>query len=103
MAPFLCGAVAALKALWQMQKAKGLSVLMLSIDKQQEAASARIKSKGYLFAAGMATPDMAKMLPKLKGLPMVLKIDKQMSGTGRREGKVILPKTGKYSPRTLKV
>ena len=72
MVPFLCGAVAAIEALWQTQKAKGLSVLVLSIDKQPAAASACIKSKGYIFAADMVTPDMAKMLPKPKGLPMVV-------------------------------
>ena len=72
MVPFLCGAVAAIEALWRTQKAKGLSVLVLSIDKQPAAASACIKSKGYIFTADMVTPDMAKMLPKRKGLPMAV-------------------------------
>ena len=67
-----------IEALWRVQKANGLGVLALSIDKQQAAASSYIKSKGYSFPAGMVTPEVAKMLPKPKGLPvvLVLKIDK---------------------------
>ena len=65
-------------ALWQTQKATGLGVLALLIDKLQSMANAYLKSKGYTFAADIVTLDVAKMLPKPKGLPgvLVLKINK---------------------------
>ena len=56
-----------------------MSVLALSVDKKQTAASAYMRSKGYIFPAGLVTPDVAKMLAKLKGLPVVVvpEIDKK--------------------------
>ena len=43
--PFLCSAVAAYCSLWHAQKGNGLQVLGLSIDKQEGAAPAYVKSK----------------------------------------------------------
>ena len=88
-----------IEALWRTQKGKGLSVLALSIDKQRTAASASMRSKGYTFAAGLVTPDVAKMLPKLKGLPVVvvLEIDKKKG----REGKVVFAEGGEMFPEDI--
>ena len=75
-------------------------MLALSIDKQRTAASASMRSKGYTFAAGLVTPDVAKMLPKLKGLPVVvvvLKIDKKKG----REGKVVFAEGGEMFPEDI--
>ena len=71
-------------------------MLALSVDKQPAAASALMKSKGYTFAAGLVTPDVAKMLPKLRGLPVVvvLEIDKKKS----REGEVVFAEGGEMFP-----
>ncbi len=92
-----------IEALWRAQKGKGLSVLALSIDKQESAASGYLLSKGYSFPAGMVTPDVAKMLPKPKGLPVVviLKIDKAKSGVGGREGKVVFAEGGEMFPEDI--
>ncbi|NQW93926.1 MAG: TlpA family protein disulfide reductase [Polaromonas sp.] len=88
-----------IEALWRAQKANGLTVLALSIDKQETAAAAYIKSKGYSFPAGMVTPEVAKMLPKPKGLPVVvvLKIDKTKS----RVGKVVFAEGGEMFPEDI--
>ena len=88
-----------IEALWQTQKGNGLSVLALSIDKQQAAASAYMRRKGYTFPAGLVTPDVAKMLPKPKGLPVVvvLKIDR----TKGREGKVVFAEGGEMFPEDI--
>ena len=88
-----------IEALWRVQKANGLGVLALSIDKQQAAASSYIKSKGYSFPAGMVTPEVAKMLPKPKGLPvvLVLKIDKAKPN----EGKVVFAEGGEMFPEDI--
>jgi thiol-disulfide isomerase/thioredoxin len=88
-----------IEALWRTQKANGLGVLALSIDKQEAAATAYMKSKGYSFPAGMLTPDVAKMLPKPKGLPVVvvLKVDK----VNGREGKVVFAEGGEMFPEDI--
>ena len=88
-----------IEALWRAQKANGLGVLTLSIDKQESAASGYMKSKGYSFPAGMMTHDVAKMLPKPKGLPVVvvLKIDKMK----RRVGKLVFAEGGEMFPEDI--
>ncbi len=88
-----------IEALWRAQKANGLTVLALSIDKQEAAATAYMKSKGYSFPAGMVTPEVAKMLPKPKGLPVVvvLKIDRLKP----REGKVVFAEGGEMFPEDI--
>ena len=90
-----------IEALWRAQKGNGLQVLALSIDKQEGAATAYMKSKGYSFPAGRVTLEVAKMLPKPKGLPVVvvLKMDKANDVKAR----LFLPKAGKCSLKTLKV
>jgi thiol-disulfide isomerase/thioredoxin len=91
-----------IEALWRAQRANGLGVLALSIDKQESAASGYMKSKGYSFPAGMVTADVAKMLPKPKGLPVVvvLKVNKTNSGVGR-EGKVVFAEGGEMFPEDI--
>ena len=74
-------------------------MLALSIDKQRTAASASMRGKGYTFATSLVTPDVAKMLPKLKGLPVVavLEIDKKKG----REGKVVFAEGGEMFPEDI--
>jgi thiol-disulfide isomerase/thioredoxin len=88
-----------IEALWRAQKGQGLGVLALSIDKQEAAASGYMKSKGYSFPAGMVTPEVAKMLPKPKGLPvvLVLKIDQAKP----REGKLVFAEGGEMFPEDI--
>jgi len=88
-----------IEALWRAQKANGLQVLALSIDRQDTVASSYLKSRGYSFPAGMVTPEVAKMLPKPKGLPVVvvLKIDR----TKPREGKVVFAEGGEMFPEDI--
>jgi thiol-disulfide isomerase/thioredoxin len=88
-----------IEALWRAQKASGLQVLALSIDKRESAASSYMKSKGYSFPAGMLTGEVAKMLPKPKGLPVVvvLKIDKAKPG----EGTVVFAESGEMFPEDI--
>ena len=88
-----------IEALWQTQKGNGLQVLALSIDSQESAATAYTKNKGYSFPAAWVTPDVAKMLQKPKGLPVVvvLKIDK----VKRREGRVVFAEGGEMFPEDI--
>ena len=88
-----------IQALWQAQKTRGLQVLALSIDRQETAASSHMKSRAYSFPAGMLTPEVAKMLPKPKGLPVlvVMKIDK----ANPREGRVVFAEGGEMFPEDI--
>ena len=93
-----------IEALWRAQKANGLGVLALSIDRQEKAASDYLKAKGYSFPAGMLTIDVAKMLPKPKGLPVVvvLKIDKTKTSTNAaQEGVVVFAEAGEMFPEDI--
>jgi thiol-disulfide isomerase/thioredoxin len=61
-----------IEKLWRKERSRGLQVLALSIDRTREAAAGYMRQKGYTFPAGMLTPDVAKVLPKPKGLPVVV-------------------------------
>ncbi len=61
--------------LWLSERAKGaggLQLLTLSIDRKREDALAYLKKKGYTFPAGFVTPDIQRVLPKPKGLPITM-------------------------------
>jgi len=85
-----------IEALWRAQKASGLEVLALSIDKEAAAAANYMKAKGYSFPAGMLTPEVAKMLPKPAGLPVVVVL--KVSGKG---GKVVFAEAGEMFPEDV--
>ena len=87
-----------IEALWRAQKARGLEILALSIDKQPAAAAAYMKAKGYSFPAGMLTPEVAKRLPKPAGLPVVVVLKVSADG---REGKVVFAESGEMFPEDV--
>ncbi|WP_397408701.1 TlpA disulfide reductase family protein [Polaromonas sp.] len=82
-----------IEALWRAQQARGLEVLALSIDKEAAAAVNYMKARGYSFPAGMLTPDVAKVLPKPDGLPVVVVV--KVSG---KRGKVLFAEAGEMFP-----
>ena len=92
-----------IEALWRAQKTNGLHVLALTIDRQERAAGSCIKSKGYSFPAGILTPEVAMMLPKPKGLPVVvvLKMDKIKPSVGPRQGTVVFAEGGEMFPEDV--
>ncbi|UUZ70013.1 TlpA family protein disulfide reductase [Polaromonas sp. P2-4] len=87
-----------IEALWRAQKANGLDVLALSIDKQAAAAANYMKAKGYSFPAGMLTPEVARQLPKPAGLPVLVVL--KMAANGR-DGKVVFAQSGEMFPEDL--
>jgi len=50
--------------LWIAHKNRGLRMLGLSIDRKAEDASGHLAKKGHTFPAGLATPALARALPK---------------------------------------
>lgn len=85
-----------IEALWRAQKASGLEVLALSIDRQPGAAAQYLKAKGYSFPAAMYTPEIAKVLPKPRGLPVVVVL--KVNG---RDGKVVFAQAGEMFPEDV--
>ena len=72
--------------LWRDQRANGLQMLTLSIDRKPEDATAYLKKKGYVFPAGQMTTEVARSLPKPKGLPVTL--------VRGRDGRVLMAESG---------
>jgi len=82
-----------IEALWQAQRARGLTVLALSIDKDRAAAASYLQKKKYSFPAGMLGPEVAAVLPKPKGLPVTV--------VRGRDGKVVMAEAGEMFPEDI--
>ena len=82
-----------IEKLWRKERTRGLQVLALSIDRTREAAAAYLQQKGYTFPAAMLTPEVAKVLPKPKGLPVVV--------VRGRDGKVAFAEAGEMFPEDI--
>ncbi len=53
-----------------------INVITISIDKQPQLAKDYMRKHGYTFPAAMMTPELNKSLGKVKGIPIVLILDK---------------------------
>lgn len=84
--PFCALQSPSMEQLWQSQKARGLQMVALSIDKKPEDAVAYLKKKSYSFPAAWASPDWRKAFPKPRGLPITL-----LRG---RDGRLLLAERG---------
>jgi thiol-disulfide isomerase/thioredoxin len=60
-----------LEKLLKMNKAKGLEVLALSIDKNAAEVPKYMQQHGYTFSAAMMTPEWQRVLGDVKGLPVI--------------------------------
>ncbi len=70
--PFCAQQSPEMQKLWNTQRARGLQMLTLSIDKKPEEAAAYMKKKAYNFPAAWVSPEVAKIYPKPDGLPVVI-------------------------------
>jgi thiol-disulfide isomerase/thioredoxin len=82
-----------IEKLWQTQRGRGLQVLALSVDRTREAAVNYMRQKNYSFPAGMLTPEVAKVLPKPKGLPVTV--------VRGRSGKTVFAEAGEMFPEDI--
>ena len=60
-----------LEALLRANKAKGLEVLALSVDKNAAEVPKYMKARAYTFNAAMMTPEWQRALGDIKGLPVI--------------------------------
>ncbi len=87
-----------MQKLWDSQRAlgsQGLQLLTLSIDRKPEDAQAYLHKKGYTFPAGFVTPEIHRVLPKPKGLPITL-----IRG---RDGRVLQAERGQLFPEDVEL
>ena len=61
-----------MQKLWLAHKDRGLQMLALSVDRKPADASVYLQKKGYTFPAGWVTPEVQRLLPKPRGLPVTL-------------------------------
>ncbi len=85
-----------IEALWRAQRSRGLEVLALSIDKEAAAAANYLKARGYSFPAAMLTPEVARVLAKPPGLPVVVVL--KVKGDG---GQVMFAEAGEMFPEDV--
>jgi peroxiredoxin len=84
--PFCALQSPSMEALWREQKAKGLNMVALSIDRKPEDASAYLAKRGYTFPAAWASPGWRQSFAKPKGLPITLLVG--------RDGRLLLAEKG---------
>lgn len=85
-----------MQKLWDQQRAlgnKGLQFLTLSIDRKPEDATNYLKKKGYTFPAGFVTPEIQRLMPKPRGLPITL--------VRGRDGKLLQAERGQLFPEDV--
>lgn len=91
--PFCAAQSPRIEALWQAQRAQGLSVLALSVDRDPQAALNYIRQKNYSFPVGMLSAEVAKIMPKPRGVPVTV--------VRGRDGRVVLAEAGEMFPEDI--
>ncbi len=91
--PFCAQQSPHMETLWRAQRERGLRMLALSIDRAPEPAVEYLRKKGYTFPAGLFTPEIAKLLPKPRGLPVTVVIG--------RDGRVVMAEAGQLFPEDV--
>ena len=79
--------------LWRAQSPRGLQMLGLSIDRRPEDAAAYLQRRGYAFPSAWVSPELARALPKPKGLPITL--------VRGRDGRVLMAEAGQLFPEDV--
>jgi len=84
-----------MQKLWDAQRSRpnGLLMLTLSIDRKREDAVAYLQKKGYTFPAAYVTPDIHRVLPKPRGLPITV--------VRGRDGRVLQAERGQLFPEDV--
>lgn len=91
--PFCAVVSPQMDKLWREQSPRGLKFLGLSIDKKAADATAYLHKRGYAFPSAWVSPDLAKALPKPKGLPVTL--------VRGRDGRLVMAEAGQLFPEDV--
>jgi thiol-disulfide isomerase/thioredoxin len=82
-----------MEKLWQAHKGQGFDMLALSVDRKLQDATAYFQRKGYSFPSAWVTPDIQRVIPKPRGLPVTL--------VRGRDGKVLQAERGQMFPEDI--
>lgn len=91
--PFCAQQSPEMQKLWDAQRARGLQMLALSIDKKPGDASAYLQKKGYTFPAAWLGPELAPNYPKPDGLPVTV--------VRGKDGRVVQAEKGQLFPEDV--
>ncbi len=82
-----------MQALWRAQRSRGLQMLALSIDRRAEDATNYLTQHRYTFPAALFTPEIGRLLPKPRGLPVTV--------VRGRDGRVVMAEAGQLFPEDV--
>jgi hypothetical protein len=82
-----------IQKLWVAQQSRGLQMVTLSVDKKPADATTYLRKKGYTFPAAWVTPEVHRIFPKPKGLPITV--------VRGRDGKVLQAEKGQMFPEDV--
>lgn len=91
--PFCAQQSPEMQKLWLAHKDRGLQMLTLSIDRTPQEALAYLQKKRYTFPAGFVTPEVQRVMPKPRGLPISL--------VRGRDGRVLQAEKGQMFPEDI--
>lgn len=92
--PFCAMQTPSIQKLWDAQRARGLKVLGLSVDRRIEDARGHMADKGYTFPSGWNTAEIEKVLPKPgRALPVTC--------VRGRDGRVLLAEMREMFPEEV--
>lgn len=91
--PFCAETTPQVEALWRAQRERGLLLLALSIDKDPKPARDYLARRGYTLPAAWVTPELQRVMPKPRGLPVTV--------VRGRDGRVLQAEAGQLFPEDV--
>jgi thiol-disulfide isomerase/thioredoxin len=91
--PFCAQQSPEVQKLWDAWKNKGLKMLTLSFDSKPELATQYLRKTGFNFPAGFVTPEIQRVMPKPRGVPITL--------VRGRDGKLLQAEKGQLFPEDV--
>lgn len=91
--PFCAVQTPLMDKLWRTHRERGLQLIGLTIDRKPEDATAYLVRRGYAFPSAWVTPAVQRQLPKPKGLPITVVLD--------RARRVVMSEAGQLFPEDI--
>jgi Redoxin len=74
--PFCAEQSPAMDKLWRAHGPGGLPMITLSVDRRPEDARAYLQRRGYRWPCAWVSPEVHRLFPKPRGLPITLVLDR---------------------------
>jgi hypothetical protein len=91
--PFCAQQSPEMQKFWRAHQDRGLQMLALSVDRTPQEASVYLQKKSYTFPSAWVTPEIQRVLPKPRGLPVTL--------VRGRDGRVLQAERGQLFPEDV--